>query len=444
MDIRKQIVYKKTSDLKPYEKNPRKNDDAVQYVANSIKEFNFQSPIIIDKDGVIVCGHTRWKAAKKLGLKTVPCIMADDLTPEQIKAFRLADNKAGEIAEWDFELLDEELSDIIDIDMSVFGFEEEEKERIPENTQEDEYNPQPPVNPKSKKGQIYKLGIHRLMCGDSTNADDIDALMDGEKADLVVTDPPYNVAVGDSNQKYAKEAAEHGWNLHTTNLMNDKMSDIEFHDFIKKAMTQMKETLKPGAAYYIWHSVFMQSMLENILKELKVKPRQQLIWNKNEATLGRQDYQWKHEPCFYGWREDGTHYFIDDRTKKTVFEDDIPDFSKMKKEDLVKILQRICSPDNNTTVLRASKMMNDTLHPTMKPVKLLAHLIYNSSHENDNVLDLFGGSGSTMIACEQLNRRCFMMELDPKYVDVIIDRYERFTGKTAELIQEGDSHDGED
>ena len=412
-----EIIEKKLEELKPYENNPRKNDEAVEYVANSIKEFGFKVPIVIDKNNVIVTGHTRYKASQKLGLKTVPCIIADDLTEEQIKAFRLADNKVGEIAEWDLNLLEQELEEIQDTDMSMFDFDlssldnEEEKEVI-----EDNYEIEIPEEPKAKYGDIYQLGNHRLMCGDSTKEEDVAKLMNGNKADLVVTDPPYNVAIENSKGMTIK---------------NDDMSNEEFKLFLTKAFNCLNKNLKEGGAFYVWFASREHINFENALNENQLKVRQELIWNKNSLIMGRQDYQWKHEPCLYGWKDGAPHFFVDDRTQTTVIEDKKPDFKKMKKEEMQKLLEDIYSDKISTTIINEDKPTINDLHPTMKPLKLISRQIKNSSKQNEIVLDLFGGSGSTLMTCEQLNRINYSMEYDPKYVDVIINRWETFTGEKA-------------
>lgn len=419
--------------LKPYKNNPRKNDEAVEYVANSIKEFGFKVPIIVDKDYEIIAGHTRLKAAKQLGLKEVPIIIADDLTEEQVKAFRLADNKVSEIAEWDFNLLDNELSNILDIDMSNFGFdvfeEEEEQEII-----EDDFEVIVPEEPKAKLGDIYQLGNHRLMCGDSTKEEDVDKLINGAVIDLVVTDPPYNV---DSGSK-AEAINKYGYKFSDRHIKNDCMLEYQFVEFLDKAFYNMNKHLKVGGAFYIWHASTTVYEFEKALRLNNLKTRQQLIWVKNSFVLSRQDYHWQHEPCLYGWKEGAAHYFIDDRTQSTVYED-LPDFDKMKKEELKELLKEIYTGKIQTTILREDKPLRSEEHPTMKPVKLIGRLVSNSSRKNENVLDLFGGSGTTLIACEQLNRNCYMMEFDPKYVDVIINRWETFTGQKAVLIERKES-----
>lgn len=392
---RMQVVDIDIKELTPYEKNPRKNDDAVQYVAESIKQFGFKVPIVIDKNNVIVAGHTRYKAAKKLKLKTVPCLVADDLTDEQIKAFRLADNKVAEFSEWDFDLLELELKALEDFDLDFnladFGFEdifEEEEYMSAEEIEEDNIEDiEVPQEPKSKTGDIYQLGNHRLMCGDSTSVRDVEFLMDNNLADMVLTDPPYNVDI--SNAKGLK-------------IKNDNMGDDEFFKFLSSAFFNLEKSLKPGGAFYIWFASRESINFRQALNKNNLVVRQELIWNKNYMILGRQDYHWKHEPCLYGWKDGAAHYFVDDRTQSTVIDEDKP-------------------------------QLND-LHPTMKPIKLLSRQIVNSSRQKEVVLDLFGGSGSTLIACEKLNRRCFMMEMDPKYVDVIIARWEEYTGEKAVLL----------
>lgn len=421
------IVDKKIEDLIPYEKNPRRNDKAVKYVAESIKQFGFQHPIVIDKDNVIVAGHTRYKASKKLGLKTVPCIVADDLTEQQIKAYRLADNKVAEKAEWDFELLDQELADLFDFDMMSLGFEDDEENDAEPEVMEDGFEPVIPKTPKAKAGDIYQLGNHRLMCGDSTKDEDVIQLMNGKLADLVVTDPPYNVDYGSK----AEAINKYGYNFSDRHIENDYMPQEQFISFLDNAFRNLSESLKPGGSFYIWHASITIYEFETALRLNNLKSRQQLIWNKNSIVLGRQDYQWKHEPCLYGWKEGAAHYFVDDRKQTTVIEDKGIEINKLSKDEMKQLLKQIFSDKTSTTIINEDKPHNSVEHPTMKPLKLLERHIKNSSKPNELVLDLFGGSGSTMMTCEQLNRTCYMMEFDPKHVDVIIQRWENFTEKKA-------------
>lgn len=379
----------KLGDIKPYDKNPRKNDEAVQYVAASIKEFGFKVPIVIDKDNVIVAGHTRYKAAKKLGLKTAPCVVAEDLSDEQIKAFRLADNKVAEKAEWDLDLLDEEMIDLVEFDMEQFGFDLVVE--MDEEVQEDDGDLEIPEEPKSKVGDIYQLGRHRLMCGDSTLIDNVQALMGGQLADLLLTDPPYNV---DYTGK-TKDALK---------IENDKMDDSSFRQFLIDAFTNADMVMKPGAVFYIWHADSEGYNFRGACKDAGWTVRECLIWNKNSMVLGRQDYQWKHEPCLYGWKDGAGHLWASDRKQTTVI-----DMNRPTKADI---------------------------HPTMKPIALFDYQIKNNTKGGDIVLDLFGGSGTTIMACEQNKRNAYVMEFDPKYVDAIINRWETFTGQKAVLINE--------
>lgn len=417
------------SELKMYENNPRNNDQAVDQVAESIREFGFKVPMVVDKDNVIVCGHTRYKACLKLGIETVPCVIADDLTPDQIKAFRLADNKTGELATWDWDMLQEELKEIENIDMTGFGFELPELEA--EEVEEDDYDLEEALNnpPRSALGDVYQLGRHRLMCGDSTKEEDVMKLMDGNIADLVVTDPPYNVDYGSK----AEAINKYGYHFSDRHIENDYMPEAQFIEFLDKAFANMNASLKPGGAFYIWHASITVYEFEEALRLNNLKTRQQLIWVKNALVLGRQDYQWRHEPCLYGWKAGAAHYFVNDRTKTTVY-DEKPEIDRMSKEELKEALRAFLETTEET-VIYENKPARSEEHPTMKPVKLIAHLIVNSSRRGETVLDLFGGSGTTLIAAEQLDRSCCMMEYDPQYVDVIIDRWEKLTGEKAVKLE---------
>lgn len=382
------IIQKNIEDIIPYEKNPRKNDEAVKYVAASIKEFGFKQPIVLDKGNVIVAGHTRYKAAKKLKITTVPCVIADDLTDEQIKAYRLADNKVAEMADWDFDLLSAELDDLFDFDMSVFGFEddvlEEEAEII-----EDDYEEELPEEPKTKPGDIWLLGNHRLMCGDSTVITDVDKLMDGQLADMLITDPPYNVAYeGKTKDKLT--------------IQNDQMENDDFRQFLRDAFSTADSVMKPGAVFYIWHADCEGYNFRGACNDVGWQVRQCLIWNKNSMVMGRQDYHWKHEPCLYGWKEGASHLWASDRKQTTVI-----DYARPGRADI---------------------------HPTMKPIGLFDYQIKNNTKGGDVVLDLFNGSGTTIMACEQNGRVARCMELDPRYVDAAVNRWEQFTGKKAVLL----------
>ena len=409
------IIEKDITELRAYEKNPRHNEKAVDAVAASIREFGFKVPIVIDKENVIAAGHTRVAAARKLGLEKVPCIVADDLTEEQIRAFRLADNKTAELAEWDEDLLAEELKMLDDIDMSEFGFDMSEYDDD-KDIEEVDFEDNPEEEPTAKLGQIYQLGEHRLMCGDSTDPKDVEKLMGGQVADMMVTDPPYNV-------NYESTAGK---------IKNDNLRDEEFLQFLQKAMKCASDSLKSGGAYYVWYATAESRNFQNACISQSLAVKQVLIWVKNQFVLGRQDYQWIYEPCLYGWKEGAAHYFINNRSETTVLEEP-QDFKKMKKEELVELLEKLF---DTTDVIRENKPSKSELHPTMKPVALFARLIRNSSKKGEIVLDLFGGSGTTMMACEQLGRKAYLMEYDPHYADVIIKRWEEYTGKKAELISE--------
>lgn len=373
--------------LREYANNPRNNEKAVDAVAESIKQFGFRVPIVIDGENVIVAGHTRLKAAKQLGMTCVPCVVADDLTEEQVKAYRLADNKTAELAEWDFEKLEAELRELADIDMSVFKFDfaeiEEEQELIEDDV------PEIQEETMCRKGDVWQLGEHRLVCGDSTEESTLDKLMQGAKADLLVTDPPYNVDY-------------EGKTKNGLTIENDSMCGEDFKAFLTSAFERANENLKDGGAFYVWYASREHINFESALNSANLKVRQQLIWVKNSLVLSRQDYHWKHEPCLYGWKEGASHNWYNDRTQTTVMEFDRPS--------------------------------RNAEHPTMKPLDLIGYQIQNSSQKNDVVLDLFGGSGSTLIACEQLDRICYMCELDERYCDVIIKRWETLTERKAVKI----------
>ncbi len=415
----------------PYEKNPRINKEAIPKVAESIKKFGFRNPIILDKNSVIIAGHTRFEAAKKLGLKEVPCIFVKDLNEDEVKALRLVDNKTAEFSQWETDLLNAELDELKSrgMDLEDFGFTLEKKAISIDDIEEDT-PPDLPKQAKSKSGEIYILGQHRLMVGDSTKAEDVAKLMNGNLADLVVTDPPYNVAIGDKNADIVRALKRKAGKSIMTNIANDKMSDEAFREFLIKAFSTMKDNLKAGGVFYIWYSNYSIKAFLVALEENRLLSRQTLTWVKHHFCIGRQDYQKITEACLYGWKEGAGHYFINNRSLTTIWEEDPPDIDNLNKEDLKKLLKTMYA-DILTDVLHEKKPNKSNLHPTMKPVKLIARQVFNSSRKGETVLDLFGGSGTTMIACEELDRKCFMMEFDPKYADVIIERWENKTGKKA-------------
>lgn len=406
------IVDKPIEWLRPYENNPRNNEQAVEAVANSIKEFGFKVPIVATIDGEIVNGHTRFKAAKFLKLKTVPVLIANDLTEEQIKAFRLADNKTGELADWDVELLYSELDELTGFDMTMFGFEdidfslddfeEDEKETGEEVDIDSE------EKPKVEYGDIFQLGRHRLMCGDSTSAKDMARLIDGAVIDLYVTDPPYNVAY-------------QGGTDEAMTIMNDSMDDVSFRQFLRDAFTVANNHLKPGGAFYIWHADSEGLNFRAAVKETGWLLKQSIIWVKNAIVLGRQDYQWKHEPCLYGWKDGASHYFVDNRSLATVIEEDEENLKEMTKSESISYIKTM-QDTSPTTVFYEDKPVRNDIHPTMKPLKLIARCVLNSSKKGDKILDSFNGGGSTLMVCERSERVCYAMELDPVYVERTIKR----------------------
>lgn len=382
--------------LKEYENNPRHNESAVDAVAASIKEFGFKVPIVIDKDNVIIAGHTRKRAAEKLGLDKVPCIVADDLTPEQIKAFRRADNKTAELAEWDFDKLETELSELqdLDFDMSQFGFDDFATEEETEIVEDEVPEVDEEAEPITKLGDIWQLGRHRLMCGDSTDEHTVQKLMNGNKADMVFTDPPYlmgfegNVHADGTKSFNAKHGA----------IKNDKMSREDGDVFILNIFKIIKEFNK--GAYYVCFYRLGLDYIFRALDALNNRYKALIIWDKGNHTLSNSDYMSKYEPIVYGWFND--HLFYGDRS--------------------------------NFDIWNIQRTQKNDLHPTMKPVLLVDKAIRNSSKQEDIVLDLFMGSGTTLIACEQNNRTAYGLELDPKYCDVIIKRWETLTGETAQKI----------
>lgn len=420
MEIHKIAVEK----LKAAKYNPRKNlkpgDEEFEKLKRSIEEFGYVEPIIWNKrTGNVVGGHQRLKVLMHLGHKEVDCVVLDiDLQKE--KALNIALNKIS--GDWDDNLLTALLKDLQEsgFDTSLTGFDMTEitelfddesgivEDEAPEVEQEEG------KEPFAKLGDIWELGEHRLMCGDSTVEDDTLKLMKGKRAHMYLTDPPYNV-------NYESDSG--------MSIQNDNMTEEKFVKFLLKAFGCAHKVMKEGAPFYIWHAESQGGAFRNSCAKALGRVRQMLIWNKNSFTMGRSDYQWKHEACLYGWKDGASHYFIDDRTQSTVFEDKKIDVNKLKKDEMKELLKEILSDKISTTVLNEDKPSRNGEHPTMKPLKLLARLIKNSSKMGDIVLDNFGGSGSTLITCEQLNRICYTMELDPLYADVIIKRYLKFTGQ---------------
>lgn len=430
------IIEKNINELKAYANNPRHNEKAVDAVAASIKEFGWKNPVVIDKDGVIAAGHTRVAAAKKLGIKTVPCIVADDLTDEQIRAFRLADNKTAELAEWDEELLAEELKMLEDIDMSEFGFDglEEMLDETREAAEDDFNEDEEDIEPLTKSGDIWILGDHRLICGDSTQKDVIDRLMQGERADMVFTDPPYGVSIGSKNKAINAVEPGRGGRIEE-DIENDTLGKEELYKMLVKAFTNLREN---GAAEHCSYYVSSPQggelcmMMMMMMKEAGLQVRHVLIWVKNTATfsLRRLDYDYRHEPIFYTWTKN--HRFYGSYGTSVI--DDTANIEKMNRKELLEVVRKLMHPKDESVIYEDKPHKSD-LHPTMKPVKLVGRFVTNNTQPGEVVLDIFGGSGTTMIACEQLGRKARLVELDPHYCDVIKTRWETFTGKKAELIK---------
>lgn len=390
------VTYMDTDSLIPYANNPRLNDNAVDAVAASIKEFGFKVPIVVDGENVIINGHTRLKAAHKLGLKQVPVIVADDLTPEQVKAFRLADNKTGELAEWDMDKLNIELDGIDEIDMGEFGFDDIQIDGIDEEKEiiEDEV-PEAQEEPKAKIGDIYQLGNHRLMCGDSTKAEDIGRLMDAAKADMVLSDPPYGMCLDTDFSTIKGYMKSLGRKNHTEGNKYEKViGDNE--DFKPELITTFFANFEYVKEMFLFGADYFAELLPDKNKG------SWLVWDKRKESQADAI---------------GSEFeLIWSRNKHK---------RRMLRHDRFGFL----SSENGADA-------RNRVHPTQKPITLLVDILNQWGKDANVIVDLYGGSGSTLIACEQLNRKCYMMELDPHYVDVIIERWENFTGQTAKLLNE--------
>jgi DNA modification methylase len=438
------------SKVVPYARNPRKNQEAIAKVAASIREFGFRQPIVVDSEMVIVVGHTRYLAALQLGIDKVPVHVAEGLTPSQIKAYRIMDNRSHEASEWDDSLLAIELSELqdADFDMDLTGFDEDEiAEKLAAGivgtaglTDPDDV-PEPPDDAITQPGDLWILGDHRLLCGDSGSVEDVDRLLAGAPIQLVNTDPPYNVKVeprsnnaiaaglssfggGDAVEASDAQGMHHqGFDLarHKSKskathkklrpkdrpLANDFVSDEEFEKLLRAWFGNISRVLEPGRGFYIWGGYANIANYPPVLKEAKLYFSQSIIWVKEHPVLTRKDFMGNHEWAFYGWKEGAAHLFL--------------------------------GPNNATDVWSVKKVNPQSMvHLTEKPVELAARAMQYSSRPGENVLDLFGGSGSTLIGAEQSGRKSFLMELDPLYCDVIVTRWENFTGKKAERIPRGD------
>mgnify|MGYP006140264971 CR=1 FL=1 len=385
--------------LIPYAKNSRTHDDSqIAQIAASIKEFGWTNPILIDGDKGIIAGHGRLMAARKLGMVEVPVIELKDLTPTQKKAYIIADNRLALNAGWDDQLLTIELNELLadKFSLDLLGFNADELNallnpvEINEGLVDEDEVPEPPLKPITKLGDVWILGNHRLMCGDSTQIDQLEKLCNGRQVDMWLTDPPYNVAY----EGKTKDALT---------IKNDSMSDDSFRQFLRDSYVAADVVMKQGAVFYIWHADIEGYNFRGAAHDTGWKVRQCLIWKKSTIVMGRQDYHWKHEPCLYGWKEGAGHLWAADRKQSTILEFD--------------------KPSRNGE------------HPTMKPVALFEYQMLNNTKGGDIVLDSFGGSGTTMIAAEKNGRIGYLMEFDPQYCDVIVKRWENYTGKTAVLAE---------
>jgi DNA modification methylase len=415
-----QIEMRALAELRPYENNPRHNDAAVEAVADSLREFGFRQPIVVDEQGVILVGHTRYKAALKLGLEQVPVHVAVGLSPTQAKAYRLADNQTATLSGWDDNRLPLELAQLqgMGFDLNLTGFSADELTRLlaPEPTaglSDPDEIPEPPDEPVTQPGDLWLLGRHRLLCGDSSKSEDVDHLLDGAPVHLVNTDPPYNVKVEPrSNTAIAaglssfQASGQAGAQLRAKDrpLANDFVSEQEFDRLLHAWFGNLARVLLPGRAFYLWGGYSNCGNYPPVLKEVGLYFSQAIIWDKQHPVLTRKDYMGAYEWCFYGWKEGAAHQFF--------------------------------GPSNATDLWSLKKVNPQSMvHLTEKPVELAARAIEHSSRRGENVLDLFGGSDSTLIAAEQTGRHAYLMELDPLYCDIICARFERFSGKKPQRQQ---------
>lgn len=380
-----QLKKVKIEDIKPYPNNPRKNDMAVEAVMESIKQCEYVSPIVLDENKVILCGHTRWRALKELGYSEVECVIKEGLTDEQKRKYRILDNKTAEIAEWDYELLEIEMAGL-DFGNLELDFDFEFEKEAPETVEDEIPELDEKKESRCKPGDIWQCGRHRLMCADSTKASTVELLMAGAKANLVITDPPYNV-------NYEGNAGK---------IKNDNMENEAFYTFLLSAFQNTEAAMAKDASIYVFHADTEGLNFRRAFSEAGFYLSGTCIWKKQSLVLGRSPYQWQHEPCLFGWKKSGKHQWYTGRKETTIWEFDRP-----------------------TASLE---------HPTMKPVALFAYLLRNSSKGGDIVLDVFGGSGTTMIAAEQNGRTAYLMEIDPHYCDVILTRWENLTGERAERL----------
>lgn len=397
---------KKITDIKLNPNNPRLiKDDKFKKLVQSIKDFPEMldiRPIVVNKDMIILGGNMRFRACKEAGIKEIPVIVTD-LSEEKQREFLIKDNTSG--GEWDWDMLANEWDAE---ELEAWGLDLPMIENIIEEAvaEEDNYEIPEEIETDIVLGDLFEIGNHKLLCGSSTEVETWDKLFGDKLCDMVMTDPPYNVNY------------EGGTGL---KIQNDNMSNDLFYEFLYDFYTALGSYTKAGGAWYVWHADSEGANFRQAFKDSGLLLKQCLIWVKNALVMGRQDYHWKHEPCLYGWKEGAAHYFTNDRTKTTVIEDKV-DFKKMSKSELLQLVKEITSDKQKTSIINCDKPSRNDVHPTMKPIKLIAPLIENSSKIGELVADGFLGSGSTMVAAHQINRICYGTELDPKYCQVIVDR----------------------
>ena len=399
----------KLNEIKPNPNNPRLiKDDKFKKLVNSLKEFPKMMelrPMVINKDNIVLGGNMRLKALKELGYKEVPdewVKRAEDLSEEEQRQFIIKDNVGFGEHDWEMLANEWDLEQLEDWGLDVPSFETDEVLEA----KEDDFDATPPEEAITVLGDLYEIGEHRLLCGDSTDSEQVAKLMNGEKADMVFTDPPYNVNyVGGSG----------------LTIENDNLSNEDFYNFLYNFFVTTNINLKSGGVYYVWHTDNERINFTKAFEDADNKFSECLIWVKNSLVLGHLDYHKKHETCLYGWKKGDAHYFTKERTHTTVIEDKL-DIKKLTKEQMKKMLTEMLSEKNKTTVIHCDKPQTNGEHPTMKPILLIAPLLQNSSLKDELVYDGFLGSGSTMVASHQLKRKCYGMELDPKYCDVIVKR----------------------
>jgi site-specific DNA-methyltransferase (adenine-specific) len=406
-------------EIKPYGKNAKKHPEKqIASIAASIEEFGFNQPLVVDKDDILIVGHGRYLAAQYLGLEKVP-VMKIDLDEEKIRAYRLADNKLNE-SDWDLSLVIQELKELSIPMLDLTGFD---RKLVMDLDNKDDEVSTLPETPRSQVGDVYELGPNRIVCGDSMNEETYKILMREVKADMVFTDPPYNVDY-------------HGRGKDTKGgIMNDKMSEASFREFLIPIFKQITKNIKAGGGLYVFHSSSSQAIFEDAMRFNGLVIKNQLIWNKPVASMGWGDYRWKHEPFFYACVKGGKTLFYGDRTNTTVL-----DFNKTDAEVIAWAKRQRDAEKNGKMTIWTMKRepLKDYVHPTQKPVELITYALFNSSKVEDIVLDPFLGSGSTLIACQKTNRICYGIELDPRFVDVIVKRWVDYT-ENRNIIKNGEN-----